>query len=103
VLEVPESDSPQRFFGSSTTGSIKISSYMGIASSWFLQQEEEEMSKRPASEACEEPAKRAAVPYEQHVTTELRQYQARICNRSREGNHIIVLPTGAGKSTLLAA
>jgi ERCC4-related helicase len=61
------------------------------------------MSKRAASEDCKEPAKRAAVPYEQHVTTPLRQYQARICNRSKVGNHIIVLPTGAGESTLLAA
>eukprot|EP00953_Heterococcus_sp_UTEX-ZZ885_P008657 5171-Heterococcus_DN1.PRE.1 len=68
---------------------------MGITSSWFLQQEEEDMSKRAASEDCEEPVKRAAVPYEQHVTTPLRQYQARICNRSKVGNHIIVLPTGA--------
>eukprot|EP00953_Heterococcus_sp_UTEX-ZZ885_P031917 16695-Heterococcus_DN1.PRE.1 len=60
------------------------------------------MSKRAAPEDREMLAAKRAEPCEQHLTTELRQYQGRICNRSREGDRIVVLPTGAGESTLLA-
>jgi superfamily II DNA or RNA helicase len=72
---------------------------MVITASLFLQ-EEEDMSKRTAPDDAEQPEAKC-VPYEQHVTTELRKYQARICNRSRAGNHIIVLPTGAGEKLAL--
>ncbi|KAG5175571.1 hypothetical protein JKP88DRAFT_337642 [Tribonema minus] len=40
--------------------------------------------------------------YQQHVKTELRGYQERICMDMAKGNHLVVLPTGAGK-TLVAA